>query len=146
MYLSDAVGKLGRYYSASSELVCAARHWACRLFKSIETAVSDPRPYLFVKVTWESTRRDTAACRIAFGLFARALTLLLHRPISLRARFAYLSPGAVRSTAYHKHSTTHLEVNYRFYYSRLATTLMPSLPLLLPSKPSNQCLSASNPT
>ena len=109
MYLSDAVGKLGRYYSASSELVCAARHWACRLFKSIETAVSDPRPYLFVKVTWESTRRDTAACRIAFGLFARALTLLLHRPISLRARFAYLSPGAVRSTAYHKHSTTHLD-------------------------------------
>jgi hypothetical protein len=53
--------------------------------------------------------RDTAACRIAFWLFARTLTLLLHRPISLRARFAYLSLGAVRSTAYHKHSTTHLD-------------------------------------
>ena len=36
MYLSDAVGKLGRYYSAASELVCAARHRACRLFESIE--------------------------------------------------------------------------------------------------------------
>jgi hypothetical protein len=53
--------------------------------------------------------RDTAACRIAFWLFARTLTLLLHRPISLRARFAYLSLGAVRSTVYHKHSTTHLD-------------------------------------
>jgi OTT_1508-like deaminase len=36
IYLPDAVGKLGRYYSAASELVCAARHRACRLFESIE--------------------------------------------------------------------------------------------------------------
>lgn len=36
-YLPDAVGKLGRYYSATSELVCAARHKkARRLFQSIE--------------------------------------------------------------------------------------------------------------
>jgi hypothetical protein len=35
-YLSDAIGKLGRYYSATSELVCAARYRACRLFESIE--------------------------------------------------------------------------------------------------------------
>jgi hypothetical protein len=35
-YLLEAVGKLGRYYSATSELVCAVRHRACRLFESIE--------------------------------------------------------------------------------------------------------------
>lgn len=35
-YLPEAIGKLGRYYSATSELVCAARHRACRPFESIE--------------------------------------------------------------------------------------------------------------
>ncbi|KAH9203359.1 hypothetical protein DL95DRAFT_430704 [Leptodontidium sp. 2 PMI_412] len=35
-YLPEAIGKLGRYYSATSELVCAARHRDCRLFESIE--------------------------------------------------------------------------------------------------------------
>ena len=35
-YLPEAVGKLGRYYSSTSELVCAARHRACQLFESIE--------------------------------------------------------------------------------------------------------------
>ncbi|KAH6718710.1 hypothetical protein BKA61DRAFT_570770 [Leptodontidium sp. MPI-SDFR-AT-0119] len=35
-YLPEAIGKLGRYYSAASELVCAARHRDCRLFESIE--------------------------------------------------------------------------------------------------------------
>ena len=33
-YLPEAVGKLGRYYSATSELVYAARHRAFRLFES----------------------------------------------------------------------------------------------------------------
>jgi hypothetical protein len=36
VYLPEVVGKLGRYYSATSELVCAARHRVCRLFESIE--------------------------------------------------------------------------------------------------------------
>lgn len=35
-YLPEAIGKLGRYYSAASELVCAARHRDCRLFESVE--------------------------------------------------------------------------------------------------------------
>jgi hypothetical protein len=35
-YLPEAIGKLGRYYSATCELVCAARHRVCRLFESIE--------------------------------------------------------------------------------------------------------------
>jgi hypothetical protein len=35
-YLPEAIGKLGRYYSATSELICAARQRACRLFESIE--------------------------------------------------------------------------------------------------------------
>jgi hypothetical protein len=35
-YLPEAIGKLGRYYSATSELVYATRHRACRLFESIE--------------------------------------------------------------------------------------------------------------
>lgn len=35
-YLPEAIGKLGRYYSATSELVCAARHRNCRLFESID--------------------------------------------------------------------------------------------------------------
>ncbi|KAG4442224.1 hypothetical protein IFR05_002273 [Cadophora sp. M221] len=35
-YLPEAIGKLGRYYSTTSELVCAARHRDCRLFESIE--------------------------------------------------------------------------------------------------------------
>jgi hypothetical protein len=46
-YLPEAVGKLGRYYSATSELVCAARHRACRLFESIEVEpfyISMPAP------------------------------------------------------------------------------------------------------
>ena len=29
IYLPEAIGKLGRYYSATSELVCAARYRAC---------------------------------------------------------------------------------------------------------------------
>ncbi|KAH8762777.1 hypothetical protein BGZ57DRAFT_571030 [Hyaloscypha finlandica] len=35
-YQPEAIGKLGRYYSAASEPVCAARHRDCRLFESIE--------------------------------------------------------------------------------------------------------------
>jgi hypothetical protein len=35
-YLPEAVGKLGRYYSASSELVCAARDKKCRVFQNIQ--------------------------------------------------------------------------------------------------------------
>jgi hypothetical protein len=35
-YLPEAIGKLGRYYSAASELVCAARHRDCRLFENVE--------------------------------------------------------------------------------------------------------------
>ncbi|KAG9227964.1 hypothetical protein BJ875DRAFT_530805 [Amylocarpus encephaloides] len=35
-HLPEAVGKLGRYYSASLELVCAARDRTCRVFKSIQ--------------------------------------------------------------------------------------------------------------
>lgn len=35
-YLPEAIGKLGRYYSATSELVCAARHKYCRVFERIE--------------------------------------------------------------------------------------------------------------
>jgi len=35
-YLPEAIGKLGRYYSATSELVCTARHRECRLFESTE--------------------------------------------------------------------------------------------------------------
>ena len=34
-YLPEAIGKLGRYYSATSELVCAVRHRNCRLFENI---------------------------------------------------------------------------------------------------------------
>ena len=35
-HLLEAVGKLGRYYFSTSELVCAAKHRACRLFESIK--------------------------------------------------------------------------------------------------------------
>jgi hypothetical protein len=35
-HLPEAIGKLGRYYSATSELVCAARHQAWRLFEKVE--------------------------------------------------------------------------------------------------------------
>jgi hypothetical protein len=35
-YLLKAISKLGRYYSATSELVYATKHRACRLFKSIK--------------------------------------------------------------------------------------------------------------
>lgn len=35
MYLPEAIGKLGRYYSASAELVCAARDRKCRVFQNI---------------------------------------------------------------------------------------------------------------
>jgi hypothetical protein len=59
-YLPEAVGKLGRYYSATSELVCAARHRACRLFESIEVAPFQIPMPASVKVTLESSRRDTA--------------------------------------------------------------------------------------
>jgi hypothetical protein len=36
VYLPEAIGKLGRYYSATTELVCAARYRAYQLFQSIE--------------------------------------------------------------------------------------------------------------
>lgn len=35
-YLLKAIRKLGRYYSTTSKLVCAARHRDYRLFKSIK--------------------------------------------------------------------------------------------------------------
>lgn len=35
-YLPEAVGKLGRYYSATSELVYAVRNQTLRLFENIE--------------------------------------------------------------------------------------------------------------
>lgn len=35
-YLPEAIGKLARYYSAASELVCAARDKECRVFQNIE--------------------------------------------------------------------------------------------------------------
>ncbi|KAH6668873.1 hypothetical protein B0J14DRAFT_152312 [Halenospora varia] len=35
-HLPEAIGKLARYYSAASELVCAARDKGCRVFQNIE--------------------------------------------------------------------------------------------------------------
>jgi hypothetical protein len=35
-HLPEAIGKLGRYYSATSELVCAARDRTCRVFQNIQ--------------------------------------------------------------------------------------------------------------
>lgn len=35
-HLPQAIGKLGRYYSAASELVCAARDRKCRVFQNIQ--------------------------------------------------------------------------------------------------------------
>jgi len=35
-HLPEAVGKIGRYYSASLELVCAARDKGCRVFRNIQ--------------------------------------------------------------------------------------------------------------
>ncbi len=53
-YLPEAVGKLGRYYSATSELVCAARHRASRLFESIEVAPFHiPMPASLSKSRWK---------------------------------------------------------------------------------------------
>jgi hypothetical protein len=53
-YLLEAIGKLGRYYSATSELVCAARHWACRLFESIEVEPFQiPIPASLSKSHWK---------------------------------------------------------------------------------------------
>ncbi|KAH7303693.1 hypothetical protein BKA65DRAFT_225964 [Rhexocercosporidium sp. MPI-PUGE-AT-0058] len=34
-YLPEAIGKLGRYYSAPTELVCAARDRECRVFQRV---------------------------------------------------------------------------------------------------------------
>lgn len=36
MHLPEAIGKLGRYYSICSELVCAARDTTCRAFRNIQ--------------------------------------------------------------------------------------------------------------
>ena len=53
-YLPEAIGKLGRYYSATSELVCAARHRACRLFESIEVEPFQiPMPASLSKSPWK---------------------------------------------------------------------------------------------
>ena len=41
-YLPEAIGKLGRYYSASSELICAARDRKCRVFQNIQVPASIP--------------------------------------------------------------------------------------------------------
>lgn len=54
VYLPEAIGKLGRYYSATSELVCAARHRACRLFESIEVEPFQvPMPASLLKSHWK---------------------------------------------------------------------------------------------
>jgi hypothetical protein len=54
IYLPEAIGKLGRYYSATSELVCAARYRACRLFESIEVEPFQiPMPTFLLKSHWK---------------------------------------------------------------------------------------------
>jgi hypothetical protein len=34
-YLPEAIGKLARYYSATFELICAARDKMCRIFQNV---------------------------------------------------------------------------------------------------------------
>lgn len=47
-HLPEAIGKVGRYYSATFELVCAARHRICRLFDSIDVeSFQIPMPVSF---------------------------------------------------------------------------------------------------
>jgi hypothetical protein len=53
-YLLEIVRKLGSYYSATSELVCAARHRACRLFESIRVEPFQiPMPASLSKSHWK---------------------------------------------------------------------------------------------
>ena len=53
-YLPEAIGKLGRYYSATSELVCAARYRACRVFETIEVEPFQiPMPASLLKSHWK---------------------------------------------------------------------------------------------
>ncbi|PVH73067.1 hypothetical protein DL98DRAFT_595369 [Cadophora sp. DSE1049] len=37
-YLPEAIGKLGGYYSATFELICAARDRTCRVFQNVQVA------------------------------------------------------------------------------------------------------------
>jgi OTT_1508-like deaminase len=54
IYLPEAISKLGRYYSATSKLVCAARYRACRLFESIEVEPFQiPMPTVLLKSHWK---------------------------------------------------------------------------------------------
>jgi hypothetical protein len=48
-YLPQAIAKLGRYFSAASDLVCAARDKACRAFKRIHVAEVQIRVPAFMK-------------------------------------------------------------------------------------------------
>ena len=93
-YLSEAVGKLGRYYSATSELVCAARHRACRLFESIEVVPFHiPMPASLSKSCWKvhaevqllffyeihpSRRRPRFICSSKSACYLRNLFFSLH--------------------------------------------------------------------
>jgi hypothetical protein len=53
-YLPETIGKLGQYYSATSELVCTARHRACQLFESIEVEPFQiPIPASLSKLYWK---------------------------------------------------------------------------------------------
>jgi hypothetical protein len=42
-YLPEAIGKLGGYYSATFELICAARDRTCRVFQNVQVEPSRSR-------------------------------------------------------------------------------------------------------
>jgi hypothetical protein len=50
-YLPEAIGKLSRYYSATSKLVCAARDRKCSVFHNIRVECHDQRANTS-SVTW----------------------------------------------------------------------------------------------
>jgi hypothetical protein len=103
-YLPEAIGKLGRYYSATSEPVCAARHRDYRLFESIEVEPFQiPMPASLSMSYWKFTQRYSSSSFMRFiqadsdqGLSALARVLVTCAIYSSPSTAAsiYLGPTA----------------------------------------------------
>jgi hypothetical protein len=105
MHLPVAMGKLGKYYSAASELVCAARDRNCPIFKSVQVKPFQIQVPPFIEDTLPDLQLSSWSQAIAHLLGseseeARKATNLIQKEVTERKGFQKI----------------HAEIQLLFYY------------------------------
>jgi hypothetical protein len=108
-HLPEAIGKLARYYSAASELVCAARDKNCRIFQNIKIEPFEIATPASVQETFEKVHAE-----IQF-LFYYEL-----RPERLRPRIIYSSKNAcyLCNLSFHLHGGFYIPRTHSRLYEK----------------------------